>query len=295
MGTLTELPILYHRLKEDLTVVKPISPPYSHSYIDFKVTPGKRYFYRIYTAPSDKFYDERPYEFDLQKAAASSPTLSATPNNAIPLSELDKYSQFAINGALKLPIEFGATWTSISVRSAMGPTLDGVYKDLDKLVAQINGNVQTASDQGSRFIEDQAKKVEDMLQIIGMINEVVQRLIAFKLRGTFMVLNLPPEKGGMRNFVDRFNQAALTGSTAQGAQANNSPNGAIASNEGIAQYTEEGISIGMVLLYGIPSVDSLKEIAGGLDATSQSEMKASFEQTGKAIETLLKMLGLGKK
>lgn len=288
-------PVFYTRLSDDVTEVKPISPPYTHSYVDFDVDAGQTYYYKVYLAPSSGYYDKHPQDFDLQNAPAASPLLSAKPNDSIPLSELDKYAQFAINGSLKMPLEFGNTWTSLSVRSAMGPFLDSVFKDIDKMVAQISGNVQTASDQGSRFIEDQAKKVEDMLQVIGIVSQIVQAIVNFKLRGTFMVLNLPPEKGGMRNFVDRFNKAALTGSTAQGSQANNSPNKAVATNEGIAQYTEQGISIGMIILYGAPSADTLKQAYGDLSPVDQGMLATSFDQTQKAVETLLKMLGLGKK
>jgi hypothetical protein len=103
-------------------------------------------------------------------------------------------------------------------------------------------------------------------------------------------MTLPVEEGGMAGFVDRLNSASRLDNV---EKENKQPDNPFAvSQGGIAQFTERGVYFGLIMLFGYPFVDKerldemfLPEETGGVEV--------KIKATQKAVETLLKLLGLG--
>lgn len=264
-----------------------------YRYTDFDVKDGVTYYYKIYSMIGDTFFEDNPLIEDLRSPIATS-MQSVTPKNCIPVSELAKYTTLGINGEFLNFIDLKSEWQSLTIRRLLGKSIDIVLHKIDDLADRIAGMVNTGSSATTEFIDFYAKKVSDILALVTEFSDIITRLMAFNMRGTFMVLKLPVQEGGMAGFVDRFNKASSLGDTASGVQQSEQPNYTVAKitkNGGIGQYTEKGIMFGVILLFGYPdlSADRLVEVVppGEVEA-----LKAKIKVTEKAVATFVKLLGL---
>jgi len=264
-----------------------------YRYTDFDVKDGVTYYYKIYSMIGDTFFEDNPLIEDLRSPIAT-PIQAVTPRNCIPTLELAKYTTLGINGEFLNFIDLKSEWQSLTIRRLLGKSLDIVLHKIDDLADRIAGMVNTGSSATTEFIDFYAKKVSDILALVTEFSDIITRLMAFNMRGTFMVLKLPVQEGGMAGFVDRFNKASSLGDTTSGVQQSEQPNYTVAKitkNGGIGQYTEKGIMFGVILLFGYPylSTERLVEVVppGEVEA-----LKAKIKVTEKAVATFVKLLGL---
>lgn len=273
----------------------------TYSYIDFDVTQETTNIYKIYSVFGDDYLEKNPYLKSRSSPVATPQVVANVPTECIPLSELRKYMNLTISGELLSPFDLEGDWQSFTVRNMMGSQIDGMFNNLDALSDKLTGLVSTGSDAMTDYLKFYGKRVEMLLEIIEKIKNLTARLASFTQRGTFMVLNLPLENGGMRGFTDRFNKACNSGSN----ETKDTPKDKksldeflksavkVDKNAPISEFNETGIMFGLILLYGIPDLDNperLKEIA---PEGRIAYMKNQYKATEKAISTLLKMLGLG--
>jgi hypothetical protein len=106
------------------------------------------------------------------------------------------------------------------------------------------------------------------------------------MSGTFLVLNIEPEKGGMEKFVSKFNSAVLT-KDVEGLQV-----GSNGKSTNLSSLTDTGIMAGVIMLYGYPQLDG--DYVGNLVSKSQQEeFDNSLNKSKKALESFLSLIGLG--
>jgi hypothetical protein len=279
-----------------------------YRYMDFAVEDNKKYYYKVYSIIGDDFFDDNPIMEDIKSPVATK-MLSAQPRNRIPLSELTLYTSLGINGELLDPDDFGSEWQSISVRGLLGDALDGIFKKIDALADKLTGLVNTGSNSTSEYIKFYAKRVETLLETVTKFSEIITRLLAFNLRGTFMCLRLPIMEGGMPNFVKRFNDASSLGNTKSGTDQSETLESALKDDQGkaennpfkvtqgggIAQYAEQGIMFGVILLFGFPNPDPKALAQRLLVEVGPNDVQAQIaklKSTEVAITTMLKLFGL---
>jgi hypothetical protein len=236
----------------------------------------------------DKYFETNPSKEDINSPVAS-PIVSSQPRNCISTDELKNYTTLGINGELLTPFDLEGDWQSVTVRRLLGKSLDSMFTQIDALADKLTGLVNTGSKAMTDYLKYYSDRVASLLDLISEFRTIVERLSAYSLRGTFMLLRLNIEEGGMRHFVDRFNQACQIDNTKMDDKTDPV---VVSNNSGIAKYTERGIMLGVVLLTGIPVVTTARL----LEEVSPSEvdsLKKNIENTEKAITTLMKMLGLG--
>lgn len=264
-----------------------------YTYVDFDVEEGIDYYYQIFSVygEGDQFFSDNPL-LEAMNSPIATPMLRASARNCIPVSELEKYTVLGINGELMLPVDLEGDWQSITVRRLLGSTLDDLFVKIDALADKLTGLVDTSSNAISSYIKFFEKRIKILLNVVDKITEVTERLMNFNLRGTFMVMRLPIEEGGIQNFVERFNQGAQIGNAEQGTAKGPDSPFAVTKGGGIAQYTDKGIMFGIILLFGFPGPGSMS-LDALVSEQDRNSFLNSFEDTEKAITTLLQLLGLG--
>jgi hypothetical protein len=272
----------------------------TYSYIDFDVEPETIAFYKIYSVFGDDYLKEHPYLMSINSPIATGTVPARVPKECIPVSELKKYMNLSINGDLLSPFDFEGDWQSVTIRRMLGNQIDSMYDNIDTLSEKLIGLVNTGSDAINDYLKFYGERIEDLLEVLEKLKNLMARLTAYTMKGTFMVLDLPLEKGGMRGFVDRFNKACYSGESKKDTPSDKKSiedflknSVKTEKNTSIAAYNEKGIMLGVILLYGIPDLsdpDRLREIAP--DNQTES-LKKRLKQTEKAISTFIKMLGLG--
>lgn len=269
-----------------------------YKYIDFHVSPGVLTHYKIYCVLGEDFLeDDANQSLRSVNSPIASPFLSAIPlQECIDKSELQSMMNQGINGELVGAVDLQGEWQSITVRGALGSNLDRTFRKIDSMTDKLSGGVSTGSDATNAYIKSVENKIGTLGGVLRVIQQVIDLILSFRLRGSFMVLAVPPAVGGMRAFVDRFNTASSVGSTEEGIGTKTNPAGEksssiLQSNQSIAQFREKGIMMGVMLLTGFPglSEDRLKEV---VPEDEISEAKAKYAASQKAIENLLKILGL---
>jgi len=275
---------------EPITELKDANAKLFYRYTDFDVDPGTRYYYKVYSVVGDKFFETNPILEDI-KSPIATPLVTVVPREVIPLSELAKYTTLGINGELLSPFDFEGEWQSITVRRLVGKALDGIFNQIDALADKLVGLVDTGSSATTAYLDFYAKRVTALLDTVTRFRAIVERLMAFNLRGSFMVLNLDVQEGGMANFVRRFNQASSIDNTQNGVkQPGNSPL-ATTQNNGISKYTEQGIMFGIIILYGFPEITT-ERLLEVVPPNQVKDLEKRIKNTETAIKTLLKLLGL---
>lgn len=256
-----------------------------YSYIDFNVEDGKLYFYKVFSTVGYDFYDKHPF-FQRIESPIASKTVYAIPRNKIPLSELVKETVYDVNGNRVSSYEFEGDWQSFTIRTLLGPEIDRLLGRLDQLSDKLVGMVSTSSDAMSDYLDFFQKKIKFYMDIVRKITNILERLAELRMSGTFLLLSVEPEKGGMENFVRKFNSAVLTEEVG-GLQV-----GAKGKSTMVSSLTDKGIMVGVMLLYGYPALDG--NYVGNLVPESQAkEFEKSLDKSKKALEAFLTLLGLG--
>lgn len=271
----------------------------TYSYIDFDVIENTDHFYKIYSVYGDDYLEENSFLKYINSPVATRVVLARVQRECIPVSELDKHVNIGINGEILSPFDFEGEWQSATVRRMLGNQLDDMYNGLDALADKLTGLVDTGSEAVSNYLDFYKERIEDFLDIINKLKSLSIKLSSFSMKGTFMVLDLPLEKGGMQGFVDRFNEACNSGNSTSETSGGSLTIGdfikqsaSIKKNAAISTFNEEGIMFGLILLYGIPDLtdeDRIKEYSIDGDINSA---KKNFQKTERAVSTFLKMLGL---
>jgi hypothetical protein len=271
----------------------------TYSYIDFDVAENTDHFYKIYSVYGDDYLEENSFLKYINSPVATRVVRAQVQRECIPVSELDKHANIGINGEILSPFDFEGEWQSATVRRMLGNQIDDMCNGLDALADKINGLVDTGSEAINKYLDFYKERLEDFLDIINKLRAVIEKLTDFSMKGTFMVLNLPLEEGGMRGFVDRFNEACNSGNSSSQTSGGDltideflKQSVSIEKNTAIRTFNEKGIMFGLILLYGIPDFtneDRVKEFSLKGDINN---MKRNFQKTEKAISTFLKMLGL---
>ena len=270
-----------------------------YSYTDFDIQPDSTAFYKIYSLFNEKHLTDHPQFRDV-KSTTATPTLKVKiPLECIPLSELKRSMNLSIKGEILNPIDLEGEWQSISVRNLMGEPLDAAYRNLDDLSEKLLGLIDSGSDAINTYLKFYGKRVKYLLDILTKIRRLYLRLASYSMRGTFMVLRLPIETGGMRGFVDRFNEACNSGEADKPAPKEKKDIEEflrdavqVQKNSPIAKYREKGLMAGVILLTGIPDLGNKDRLKEFVPESEFDAMKAQVESTEKAITTLMKMLGL---
>jgi len=273
----------------------------TYSYIDFDIKPQTTYGYKIYSVFGDDYLEKHPNLKSIHSPIATPAVAANVPAECIPLSELKKYMNVAINGEITSPFDFEGEWQSATVRNMLGNQIDDIYNSLDVLSERLINYVNTSSDALSDYLKFYAKRVEDLLEVVTKLKGLTVQLSSFTQRGTFMVLRLPLQQGGMRGFVERFNKACNSSSsnskqtTKDKKDIKDTFNGAlkVEKNSPIATFNEKGIMFGVILLYGIPDLSDTERLKDIVPESRVSGLKSRYKATEKAISTFLKILGLG--
>jgi hypothetical protein len=142
----------------------------------------------------------------------------------------------------------------------------------------------------SDYLDFYAEKISKILEIVTDIRAVIVELMSYNLRGTFMCLSMPVKPGGMDGFLQRFNQACQIGNTKSGVKTQGPATST--ANGGIAQYTEQGIMFGVILLFAIPDVSDPKRLLQIVKPEDLDKYKTQLQTTEQAISVLMKLLGL---
>lgn len=272
----------------------------SYSYIDFDIVENTDHFYKIYSVYGSDYLEKNPHLKYIDSPISTRTVLAKVKRECIPISELEKYANIGINGTLRSPFDFEGQWQSFTVRRMLGAQIDEAYEDLDALSDKLLGLIDTGSDAINKYLKFYKERMEDLLDIINKIKKLMVELASFSMRGTFMVMNLPLEVGGMQGFVDRFNEACNSGESTSSEVPENytslqdfiKNSVSKTRNAAISQFNEEGAMFGVVLLYGVPDFEGEERKKELKAAGDVSKIKRNYEQTGKAITTLLKMFGL---
>jgi len=256
-----------------------------YSFVDFNVTENQVYFYKVFSTVGYDFFDKHPF-FERLESPVASKTVYAIPRNKIPLSELVKETVYDINGNRVRADEFDGEWQSLTIRTLLGPEVDRLLSLLDRLADKMSGMVSTSSDAMSDYLKFFQKKIKFYMDIVNKISDIAARLAEIRMSGTFLVLSIEPEKGGMENLVRKFNSAVLTEDVG-GLQV-----GTNGSQTTVSSLLDKGIMAGVVLLYGYPQLDG--DYVGNLVPVSQQkELEASLDKSKKALKAFLSLLGLG--
>jgi len=282
-------------IKQKYTPLRP-----SYSYIDFDIEQNTTYLYKIYSVFGDDYLEEHPYLKSISSPIATPQVVANVPMECIPISELKKYMNLSISGELLSPLDLEGDWQSLTVRRMLGKQVDGMFNNLDALTDKLVGLVGTGSDAINDYLKFYGEKVEDLLEVTEKIKNLVARLSSFSMRGTFMVLNLPLENGGMRGFVDRFNKACNSSTSAKETSISDKSlkdylkdAAKVEKNAPIATFNEKGIMLGLILLYGVPDLSNPDRVKDIVPENQVEGLKKKYESTSKAISIFLKMLGLG--
>ena len=263
-----------------------------YSYVDFEVEDNVTYYYKVYSTVGYNFIENLPFLSRLE-SPVSSPIVSATPRKCIPVSELKKYVTLDVDGQPVDADDFGGDWQSFSVRTLLGSEIGTVFNLLDQLSDKISGMLSSATDNADDYLKLYEKKIKFYMDILNKISDMISRLLSFKMSGTFMLLELFPEKGGMEYFVERFNNASKTEevTTIEGVGKKGVKTG---SGPSFSSYTDKGVMFGIILLYGFPSPggEYLKEFEV-ITEGSKPLLISSLDQSKIAIDNFLKILGLG--
>ncbi|MBD3260236.1 MAG: hypothetical protein GF334_00935 [Candidatus Altiarchaeales archaeon] len=275
---------------EGFPVHKPVIPGRPrYSYIDFDVNPEDIYYYKVFSALGRSFIESDKEEDQVYKridAPNASQTVSAEPRLCIPVSELEKYTLLDEDGNVVSPIDLKGDWYSLSLRTMLGPAFEKLLDKMDSVSDRLLGMVNTSSDAMSDYVKTFQSKIRTYLDVVRRVLDIVDQMLSYQLRGNFILVEIYPEVGGIEGFVDRFNRA-----TAEDAKDQDG-NKIATAGDGISDLATEGVMFGVTMVYGFPTADS-DYIKENVPDKQQNKFEGSLEDTQKALEAFLNILGLG--
>ncbi|MHA1168838.1 MAG: hypothetical protein ACTSRU_13500 [Candidatus Hodarchaeales archaeon] len=99
-------------------------------------------------------------------------------------------------------------WSSIRAKSVL-PFLPALVGMMNKLLNSIKGMIKDVSDSVGDFIKGIRDKITKYLSFLDIIKALVDRIKQIFLGPSIAYLNLPPESGGIRNFLERIRDAEV--------------------------------------------------------------------------------------
>jgi len=259
---------------------------YKYKYIDFEVEAEQKYNYQIFSTAGFDFLDA--YEFLRSvESPMGSVRVSAVPRGCIPISELKRNNIFDVDGNPVDTSKLGGEWINLTVRDILPVEMGSVFQLLDNFSEAVAGGLDSAGDALTDYIDFLKKKIQKLLDIMRTVVDLVDRILQYRLQGSVLLLNIPPESGGMQNFVDRFNSAVFNEQEVRNLLASSEEDQeAGASIEGL-----EGIFAGVGIVYGFPEFDS--ELSQVFVSEEQKDSyKKQLEKFQTSLKTYRQLLGL---
>jgi hypothetical protein len=285
---------------EDFNEGEPYEVKYSplknvYKYVDFEVKTGEEYHYQVFSTSGFDFSEK--YEFlRAVESPLGSKRVSAVPVNCIPLSELKKNNLTDADGNLVDSSKLAGEWINLTVRDILPIEFEGVFKLLDNFSENLSGAVSSSGEALSKYISFLSKKVSRLLKITNEIKNLVQRIMQYQLQGTVLTLNISPEKGGMQNFTDRFNSAAVDAGLVTKLLGSKNDEIEEGFNEAPAPASSDidslkGLFVGVGLVYGFPEFDK-ESYQRFVPEEQMQEYKKQLKRFEKAFSTYKKLLRL---
>jgi hypothetical protein len=145
-------------------------------------------------------------------------------------------------------------WASLQ-RNLFLPYLPEAIALLSDLLESIKGGFGDSSSAFLDFVKDLKAKIENLVSIIIILQKLVAELTKFVVGPSASFLWLPPEEGGIRNFLNRIQTAKLP--------------------EGLEEFSGSGgTSVGYVGVYGYSIVGLTAAEAAALKAIKGPETAA---------------------
>lgn len=275
----------------------------SYQFTDYEVEEGTTYFYSVMSViKADGLVDRDPWN-----RRVGSPLMSASVGTeaffCIPVSEIDDLI-LSLEGDFISPKEdYRFKWRSVTLRTYFGPIFDFLLDKVEQFSEGMAGLVQTSSDAMQDYIDFISKRISNYIKIIQIVTNIVTTLVSFRLRGSLLLLNLDPEEGGIRGFVDRVLSSQVESQQISSIEANAGNNSSVgksviderrAQQDGGAKLSSiRGIYFGLVTVYGFPQDPSQEEFYDNFTEPYVEEYNAvqsNLENSQRAVQTLLKIL-----
>lgn len=262
---------------------------FRYKYIDFEVEPGQEYNYQIFSTSGFDFIDKYAFLQSVESPLGSQ-RVKATPKSCIPLSELKWYRIFDVDGNPVDKSKMAGKWAPLTVKEILPTEFNNIFMLLDNFSDALSGQVSSAGDAMSKYISFLSKKVKKLLEITTEIKNLVQRILQYQLQGDVLLLELPPEVGGMQRFTERFNTAVIDEGYVFGVLGD-------PEEEETGEFPDtsldslEGLFVGVGLVYGFPDFSS-DFSQRFVTEEQQAQYKKQLERFKKSFEVYRKLLGM---
>jgi len=141
-------------------------------------------------------------------------------------------------------------WQSAEV-NAFIPYLPQLIDKLNDMLNSFKGGTNDASDAFSDLIRDIQAKINDYITIVAILQKLITQLSKFIIGPSVAWLWVPPEEGGMLNFINRIEDAKLP----EGQESFSGPN---------------GTSIGLVGVFGYESLKASPALKAQINVLSKT-------------------------
>lgn len=230
------------------------------SYIDFEVSEGETYYYKV--VPGFRYPDGNY----TAKAESISGFVSAKAVACIPDDLLT--SSYETPDGLRIGPATGEKpyWSSLTLRGLLGESFDTLLFNLNMMADRLKGVTVSSSEHFEKQIKALKKWIKKLTDILNALKDVLESLQKLRLSTAAMMLAIPSESGGIEGLKRRIN-AAVPGS------------------DNLKKYLEENNSLcnvygGFMLVVGCPTATSFKNVgAAAVDGAKAVATAASFENT----------------
>lgn len=240
-------------------------PEATFSYIDFEVSEGETYYYKVVPGFSSAA-GEYVGEADTITGYVSSKAEACIPDDLLATS-------YETPDGLRVGIATGEKpyWSSLTFRGLLGESFDTLLFNLNMLADRIKGVTESSSDHFEKQIKALKKWIKKLSDILEALKAVLEALQNLRLSTSAMMLKIPSESGGIEGLKQRVN-AAVPG------------------NENLKKYLEENNSLcnvygGFMIVVGCPTATSFKNVgAAAVQGAKSVATAASFENTVQAAK-----------
>lgn len=246
-------------LKDNIVNANPVTG--GGSYIDENVEVGKTYYYVVESGYT-KFSSDRYWGKKSNQAIAKVQT--CVPANSVGVVEHE--GGIELDGNPGIGVSPGS-WSSIQIKHFL-PGFVPLIDQINKLINTMRGTTVNSSKTYGKFVEGIIDRIENYKNIVEALTALVEKLTSLELTGNVAFLNVPPEEGGVSNFMERVKSAQPP--------------------EGINFSGKSGITAGITIIYGSPNnpITSARE---GANKTKDEINEYSQEMIEKAINILLNL------